>query len=496
MSQAVRLLRWFAVGLCLAAMVGCGSGYPVAPDYTPAVLSLSASGLPAATAGTAYNGALAAKDGSPPYTFTISQGMLPQGLNLSAAGVLTGTATVVGTYQFTVTVSDTTGARASAAVTLVVSPAQSTAPQLLFPASVLPAGVAGQSYTAAFTASGGTTPYSYALTGGTLPLGLTLSSAGVISGSPSASRTSSFTVTASDAGGQHVATNFSLTIRPSLSLLPATLPSALLGASYTATVSAANGAAPISYSLSGGGLPPGLVFSSTGTLSGTPSLAGTYGFTITATDASGQHASAAFSLTVTQALVITTPPLGPGQVNATYSAQFYAAGGTQPYTWAVTTGSVPPGFALTPAGMLSGTATTQGTFAFTMTATDAAGQHASQAYTLQIAAGLPFAITTPALGRGPADAVHGSVLCCERDDALHVCRDKWRDSCRHDVQPWRCAHWLTYHPGHRAVHGHGLRQRRPHRDAELHAHGDSHGKSICDQHACAWAGAGRQLLYG
>jgi len=179
----------------------------------------------------------------------------------------------------------------------------------------------------------------------------------------------------------------------------ATLPAGLAGTAYSATVAVTSGTKPYTFSVDAGILPQGFTLSAGGVLAGTPLVAGNYTFTIGVTDAVKFHTSTAFTLKIASALLITTPPLGPGTAGMPYDAQFFANLGVPPYTFAVTAGALPTGLSMTAAGALSGTATAAGTFNFTITVTDAAAQKASMAYTLVIAApASPFAITTPPLG--------------------------------------------------------------------------------------------------
>ena len=179
------------------------------------------------------------------------------------------------------------------------------------------------------------------------------------------------------------------------------LPAGTAGSAYSVTIAVTSGVKPYTFSVDSGVLPQGFTLSSAGVLAGMPSVAGNYSFTIGVSDALKFHTSTPFTLKVTSALTITTPPLGPGMAGLPYDAQFYASLGVPPYTFAVTSGALPSGLTMTPAGALSGTATAAGTFNFTITVTDAVSQKSSTAYTLVIAPPPnPLTITTPPLGPG------------------------------------------------------------------------------------------------
>ncbi len=160
----------------------------------------------------------------------------------------------------------------------------------LAPAS-LSATTVGASYSETLTASGGTGPYTYAATAGVLPDGLTLTSSGVLSGTPTDEGTFNFTITATDSSGgtgpYSGGRAYTIDVAaPVITVSPATLPPATQGVPYAQTITASGGTAPYSYSVTAGGLPSGLSLSSSGVLSGSPTVNGTFNFTVTATDSS------------------------------------------------------------------------------------------------------------------------------------------------------------------------------------------------------------------
>ena len=162
---------------------------------------------PAAAVGTAYSDTLTATGGTTPYTWSVNAGTLPPGITLSSAGVLSGTPTTAGSYPFTVNVIDANKGIATASITLVVTAALA----LTFPAP--PSGTVGFAYTDTLTAAGGTAPYTWSVSAGTLPAGLTLNaSTGVVSGTPTAAGTSSFTVKVTDAKNSTATHATSITI--------------------------------------------------------------------------------------------------------------------------------------------------------------------------------------------------------------------------------------------------------------------------------------------
>ena len=381
-----------------------GTGpYTGSQSYTVSIsLALSPTTLPGAAVGSAYSQTVVASGGTAPYTYTVTSGALPAGLSLTSAGVLSGTPTAGGSFTFTITGTDSatpTHNTGSQSYTLTVA-----APTITLSPTTLPAPAVGSAYSQTVSASGGTAPYTFAKTSGTLPTGLTLSSAGVLSGTPTAGGSFTFTITGTDSStgtGPYTASqSYTVTVAaPTITLSPTTLPGGTKGTAYSQTVSASGGTSPYTFARTSGTLPTGLTLSSAGVLSGTPTAAGSYTFTITGTDSStgtGPYTgSQAYTVTISLALSPTTLPAA--AVGSAYSATtITATGGTSPYTYNVTSGALPAGLSLTSAGVLSGTPTAGGSFTFTVTATDSTTpthNTGSQSYTLTVAA--PTILVSP-----------------------------------------------------------------------------------------------------
>jgi autotransporter-associated beta strand protein len=164
---------------------------------------------------------------------------------------------------------------------------------------------------------------------------------------------------------------------------------------YNQTISASGGTGTLTFS-SSGTLPPGLVLSSTGVLSGSPTTAGSYAFTVTATDIYGDTGSQAYTVTINPAVSIATTLLPKWTVNGpTYTQVIGATGGTGSLTFS-SSGTLPTGLTLSPGGVLNGTPTATGAYNFAVTATDTLGASANQSYTVAI--NPPVTITAPGLG--------------------------------------------------------------------------------------------------
>ncbi|MEP7456667.1 putative Ig domain-containing protein [Phyllobacterium sp. SB3] len=359
----------------------------------PAPLVLPATSLANATVGSAYSASInPATGGVSPYTYVVTAGALPAGISFSAAGGLSGTPTAAGAFNFTVTAADSASVTATQNYSLNIS-----APTLsMTPVAgnlVLPY---GQPSTYNFSASGGTSPYSYSLVAGSLPVGISFSAAGVLSGTPTVPGNYNIAIRATDSSTGSGApfslqSNYTLQVgAPTMAITPPTLANAQVGIAYASTLTASGGVGPYSFALISGALPIGVSFNSAGQLSGTPSTSGAFALNIRATDANGQFVSQAFTLNVDAPTISVAPAtLSAGSVASSYSETVSATGGTAPYSYAITAGSLPAGLTLnTSTGVISGTPTTEINANFTVTATDSTGgagpYNASRAYTLVI----------------------------------------------------------------------------------------------------------------
>ncbi|RWK84062.1 MAG: autotransporter domain-containing protein [Mesorhizobium sp.] len=267
------------------------------------------------------------------------------------------------------------------------------APRITLTPSALPGDFGGVAYAQTLSASGGAAPYAYMVTAGTLPPGLNLSATGDLSGIPTTAGSFNFTVTATDANGFTGVQAYALSISaPTITLAPSTLPSSTGGIAYAQGLSATGGTAPYGFALTAGTLPAGLTLAADGSLTGTPTAAGSFNFTVTVTDAYGFTGARAYALSIGAPAITLAPSTLPGGTGGVAYAQgLSAAGGTAPYRFALTAGTLPTGLTLAADGSLTGTPSEAGSFAVTIEAADALGFTGSTSYTLVIDAPVPVA---------------------------------------------------------------------------------------------------------
>ncbi len=263
-----------------------------------------------------------------------------------------------------------------------------------FTTTTLPNGANGNPYNQTIVVSGGVTPYTYRITAGSLPPGLTINATtGQILGSPSAPTagqppaTSNFIVTLTDSGGATpIFEPLAITVTPppTLTVTTTALPTGTTNVSYAASILTQGGLAPLTFSVVGGGnFPvPGLTLNpTTGQVTGVPTAAGTYMIPIKVTDSSLPAPGQSFPATITlvvQApapLLITTPSLPGGTTAAAYAGgSLQATGGVAPYTWSLVQGQLPSGLTLSSlvngTGSISGVPVLAGTSTFTVQVQD------------------------------------------------------------------------------------------------------------------------------
>jgi len=283
--------------------------------------------------------------------------------------------------------------------------------RLTIATSGLPAAQINNAYATSLSASGGKQPYTWSVSAGSLPVGVSLTAAsGAIAGKPSAAGNYNVSLLVKDSSSplQTVTRNFTLSVAAagqSLQITTANLPSGQQQAAYQASLSSSGGTAPYSWSIKSGALPVGLILSGTsGAITGTPSQSGISSFIAGVSDAAGNSAQQSLSIQVStksaasSSLAITTSSLLQGAVGQGYSTVIQAAGGSPGYSWTIASGQLPPGLQFdSSSGAIGGVPTAAGQYSFVAQVNDSAMpmDTASQSLSITISSG-----TTPNVGLG------------------------------------------------------------------------------------------------
>ncbi|MEK6374818.1 MAG: putative Ig domain-containing protein [Acidobacteriota bacterium] len=334
-------------------------------------------------------------------TFTLNSGVLPTGLTLAANGTLSGTPTVTGSFPITVRVTDSLGCTAVGAIYSLIINCQTIT--VTNPATTT--GTAGAAFSQTFTQSGAIGGATFT-TASTLPAGLTLSTAGVLSGTPTQTGTFPIVVTVTDGNGctgNGATYNLVINCQTITVTNPATT-TGTAGAAFsqTFTQSGAIGGATFTTAST---LPAGLTLSTAGVLSGTPTQTGTFPIVVTVTDGNGCTGNGAtYNLVINcQTITVTNPATTTGTAAAPFSQTFTQTGAIGGATF-TTASTLPTGLTLSTAGVLSGTPTQTGTFPIVVTVTDGNGCTGNGAtYNLVINC-QTITVTNPATTTGTAAA--------------------------------------------------------------------------------------------
>ena len=338
--------------------------------------------------------------GCTPYVwYEIVNSSLPAGLSMSRGGLISGIPTGAGFTRFWIWNHDLTKAeggpdfcgfddRSEHEFSIPVDPGLAIVNQSVKPGSV------GEPYSETLTAkrvdtlnpvSGPDVQASWSVQSGSLPPGVTLSTTGVLAGTPTAEGSYQFVVKAQN-GSPFDTETYTLAVRQPVSVKP-TLASARaeVGIRFGATATATGGTGTYTWTLASGSLPVGLALNAaSGAVAGTPQSAGNFAFALTATDAEGRVATANGALTVAPRLAIRTVRLKTARVGHVYQARLASAGGVRPVAWNAS-GKLPPGMRFAKAlGALTGTPKRPGTFRLTVQAKDALGAKAQAKLVLDV----------------------------------------------------------------------------------------------------------------
>ncbi|MEX1000181.1 MAG: IPTL-CTERM sorting domain-containing protein [Thermodesulfobacteriota bacterium] len=221
-------------------------------------------------------------------------------------------------------------------------------------------------------------------------------------------------VTMAGAGGNTIGGCSSNSMPPVILMPEPPLPTGTVGEVFDQNITPSGGdGGPFTCSVTSGVLPDGLMISSDGMISGTPTLSGAFPFTVTCMDNSGNSGSKDFTIVINPAdcppiTLLPSPPLQSGTVGQFYTQALTAVGGEGPYTFSFINGFFPDGLGLSNGGLISGTPTLPGAFPFEVTVTDANGCMGLQAYIIVIfASDVPVGTPIPTLSEWGLIAMAG-----------------------------------------------------------------------------------------
>jgi hypothetical protein len=328
-TKLVLTLVLMGYSLFLVGCSGLSTASSASSQTSPQPVSAQ-SVLPGATVGSSYHQVLSVNGGQAPYTFTVTRGELPPGLILNPVlGSISGILTQAGAFTFTITITITSapvvgprgGTRELVAAivhtyTMTVTPSAHTVTVQISPAD--PSIVAGGKIQfAAAVSNTSNTAVSWSASAGTI------SSTGLFT-APVAGSATPIMVTASSAAQGTVKASTGVTITtapittPPITTPPtsspfvittSSVPPAVVVTPYAASLAASGGQPPYQWGVSSGSLPAGLQLgASTGTLSGSATLAGTFTFTVQGRDAASHTAQRSLSLVVSAAASNCGPP--------------------------------------------------------------------------------------------------------------------------------------------------------------------------------------------
>ena len=335
---------------------------------------------------------------------------MPAGLSLSTSGAITGTPTGSGgPTTFTVEVVDSVGVTATESLSITIVPAP-----VITTTSPLPNGDVSVTYSQTLVVSGGIAPYTWSVLSGALPAGLSLSTSGAITGTPTASGgPTTITFKVVDSVGGTTTKSLSITIVPALVIT--TLQPLLTGdvnVAYSQTLAVSGGIAPYTWSIQSGSLPSGLLLTPSGEITGTPlTLTDSTAIIFKVSDNVGGTAIKSLSITIMPTPAITTSSsLAGGEVGITYLQTLAVSGGTAPYTWSITSGTLPTGLSLNSSGTITGTPTISGgPTGIVIEVTDNAGGATTKGFSITIVAA-PSVTTTSPIANGAIGVKYSQTL--------------------------------------------------------------------------------------
>jgi hypothetical protein len=340
--------------------------------------------LPTGVVGQPYSYQVKSSGGNPPYEYTIKSGSLPPGITMSLSGAMSGTPTQAGSWSFYIEGSYQFGSSPRKYSQRKFALHVITGLAILQPS--LPTLVKGTPFSVQLTASGGGNQ-TWSVVAGSLPAGLGLASNGVLSGTPTATGQSSFTIRVSD-GSRSAEQAYTVEVIEALVASAPAMPPAVVGSGFNAVLTASGGRPPYTWSIKSDGRawPKGLAFdAANGVISGTPRVAGSYAFTAEVTDALGNTIPLPITLVVQPRLKIPVQLLKPARLGRADRAVIVAKGGAAPLRFDLADGDLPPGVRLVArTGALVGKPRLKGRYAFAIVVSDQLGGTHQRSFVLRV----------------------------------------------------------------------------------------------------------------
>jgi hypothetical protein len=374
-------MRFIKVVVLVALLAGVFAGAASALDFND-----ESEEAPIGEVGKVYDFKLFSHGGCfyAPYRYVVESGELAPGLKVSnfsnLTGLVSGIPTEAGVFTAWIALKDICGNSAELLFTFEIWVRRwGIVTDSLKPATV------GAAYSSQLQDQGITSNVTYEVTSGTLPAGIMLSPGGLISGTPTAVGSSTFTVkgtavsTNPSADGTRVdSKTYTLNVSEPLVARVSTR-AAEVGVRYVGSLSATGGQGPYTWSASG--LPAGLSVESGGSITGTPTTVGSYPAQVTVTDANGNSKATAVTFRVAPKLVISTKRVVSARVGSPYSFKLGTKGGAGSVRWTIVRGKLPAGLKLNArTGRIAGRARAAGTARVTVRARDAAGGISSKTF--------------------------------------------------------------------------------------------------------------------
>jgi large repetitive protein len=399
-------MKRFGLLAAFAALVACMFVTPGSAasfvDYTPCPAQGPLLVCPTFQVGQTVNLQLLAFAGCDTYRWEMPNGTLPPGLSMSSSGLVTGRPTSTAKTTPWITVHDLTASEGGPSWCGGDNQSQrqfvfETQAGLDIDTQSVPGGTVNQPYSQQFTATavtslnprqGSPATATWVVQSGNLPAGMSLSSSGLLSGTPTVEGSYTFVVRATGGSGTTDTETETLTVRQPLVAASTFRGPGLkgeVGIPYTGSVSASGGSGTYTFALASGQLPAGLQLGTDGAVSGTPTTAGRFTFAVKVADSEGRSTNVNAVISVNAKLAIAAPAKLKGTVGKALRFRLLTTGGVAPKAWTILRGKLPAGVAFgKKLGLFLGTPRKAGNYKLALQVVDALGAKSSKNITIAV----------------------------------------------------------------------------------------------------------------